>query len=102
MCHESIIINIVPNKIYKYTMKIRAKFGVLVYGTARCAQFVTCRSVGQSPGVSWVVSIYIGMVPRYGEVGVRMALASVEGIATGVDNPVRPWHSSVFVWDVGV
>jgi len=29
-----------------YIMKIRAKLGMVVHRTARCAQFITCRSVG--------------------------------------------------------
>ena len=35
-------------------------------------------------------SVYVGMVPGYGEAGVCMALASVEGMTAGGDSPVRP------------
>jgi hypothetical protein len=73
-----------------YFINIRAKLGVVVHHTARCAQFITCRSVGSSPGMSWVVSLYVGMVPGYGETSVCMALASVEGTIVGGDNPIRP------------
>jgi len=52
--------------------------------------------------VSWVDSAYIGEVPGYGEVGVCMALASVRWMAARGDNHVRPWHSPLFIWDVGV
>jgi len=52
--------------------------------------------------VSWVDSAYIGKVPWYGEAGVCMALASVRWMVAGGDSAIRPWHSPLFVWDVGV
>ena len=33
-------------KCITYIMKIRAKLDMVVHRTARCAQFITCRSVG--------------------------------------------------------
>ena len=40
--------------------------------------------------MSWVVFVYVGMVPRYGEAGVCITLALVEEMMAGGDSPVHP------------
>ena len=72
-----------------HLIKARVRLDVVVHRTARCAQFITCRSVGSESRVSWADSAYVGEVPGYGEVGVCIALAPVRWMVAGGDSLVR-------------